>query len=86
MLSDFESASKALHHRPLCLARRASGLQQCDKIRVWGPSLPSRNGHELIIEVSPISGAEEEIGAVLTLGNEQRQLTTLWPKRKMNIW
>jgi hypothetical protein len=39
------------------LASRASGLQQCDKIRVWGPSLPPRNGHESIIEETPISGA-----------------------------
>ena len=32
-------------------------LQQFDKIRVSGASLPSRNGHESILNVTPISGA-----------------------------
>jgi hypothetical protein len=70
------------------LARRASGLQQCDNIRVWGPSLRSRNGHESIIQVTPISGAGglRKRSGPCSSRNERTQPTTLQPKRKMNIW
>jgi hypothetical protein len=68
MLSDFESASKALHRRPLCLARCASGLQQCDKIRVLGPLFALTEWPRIDHRSDPDLGgwgAEEETGAVL---------------------
>jgi hypothetical protein len=72
------------HRRLLCLARHTSRLQQCDKIRVWGPSLPSRNGHESIIDVTPISGAGglRKRSGPCSSRNEQRQATTTLAETK----
>jgi hypothetical protein len=65
-----------------------AGLQQCDKIRVWGPSFALTEWPRIDLKCDPDLGgwgAEERSGPCSSR-NEQRYSTTLWPKRKMNIW